>query len=720
MSLRDLTSGSCSGGASNGASSSAAGGPLSALANSVVGGPGSTLPAPTDAAANAASDLNALVQGSLNTEPLLEEGALPAAMPPIPGELSEFANLGPQFWPAQAPPPPPPSHLPQFFPPDFLRPFTAVPEPDPHAATAEFEAAFHSAQNGPGPMRPLGPLGFHDPLAYSQRERTRQLFPAADNAFVESQVTQFMSELSLHGRPPVGPFQMKHPGPMPFHAPPPHLPFANMHPQAFHPGVALGQQFAAPPAAGSTTVDAAVPAEVAANGDSANPGLRESIFQEFMHLLQGENSPAAAAAQIGNPLEEQGDLTAEKTELDVFESRALNALSGANQSWGDEFTSLDSFNASPTLAARAFEETWAPTNEFEHAFDDTYASDLTSYLGGDPATTAYAFEQENEFSGKSAAEALAEGERLRAVGELGRALDAFEEAVNRPAEDPHPPLEGTERARAWFLLGTTHAECDDDVRAIQALSRVGVVEPSADSSEGHARTCAAALLALAVSYTNELDAARAIVHIRRWLEAQGALWEDGLGGIEGSLADAAEEGYVEGEVTGQLVWQLRRAAEMHPDDAEVHIAQGIVHSLNRDYALASAAFRVAVSMRKDDARMWNKLGATLANGGESDDALRAYRRAVDICPAYTRAWVNVGTAYGNRGEHAKAIRYYLRALAATGKAEEGGRGKGKRCMEDMGHVWGYMRSALISLGMAELVPDAEQRNLDAFRPHFAF
>ncbi len=41
-------------------------------------------------------------------------------------------------------------------------------------------------------------------------------------------------------------------------------------------------------------------------------------------------------------------------------------------------------------------------------------------------------------------------------------------------------------------------------------------------------------------------------------------------------------------------------------------------------------------------------------------------------------------------------------------------------MDDMGHVWGYLRSALYAMDRPELVLHAEERNLDAFRAHFQF
>ncbi len=132
----------------------------------------------------------------------------------------------------------------------------------------------------------------------------------------------------------------------------------------------------------------------------------------------------------------------------------------------------------------------------------------------------------------------------------------------------------------------------------------------------------------------------------------------------------------------------------------------------------SAAFRRAASMRVGDARLRNKLGATLPNGVESNDVLHAYRVAFDLFSRYKHAWLNVENVFGNRGERKKVVWYYLRVLFATASVDEDGRTRRITSMDGMGHVWLHLRNALLALYRSELVLHAEERKLDAFRPHF--
>lgn len=62
-------------------------------------------------------------------------------------------------------------------------------------------------------------------------------------------------------------------------------------------------------------------------------------------------------------------------------------------------------------------------------------------------------------------------------------------------------------AEAWRLLGTVHAENDDDATAIAAMSRALAAAPD------HLDV----LLALGVSHTNELDQGEALHYLYSWL-----------------------------------------------------------------------------------------------------------------------------------------------------------------------------------------------------------
>lgn len=677
MSLHDLTSGSCAG-SSTGAGPSA----LSALSQQVTGGRRGLREGLDDGAMSEEYNLvHAPLGGNLNS-----------------GEqelVDEFLTRHPHARSSLHMRPPPP--LPTFFPRELGVPYARVPEPDAHAATAMFERQFADSVHAAREMKAPRVANHDVALWQAACNRTKERFPHADDNFVHAQVHEFMRDVHMHSHNPPH-----------LHMPPPYHP----------PPYVVG----APHPTWQDSFARMRISEHARNVSQSiarrsDPVLDASEFKAFSDSL---------ASKTDEQIKEQIKDTNDKNTLSEEEARALNSLTNS-QSWGDEFTSLENLESDarePTVL-----ETSAVTDEprealsdpvldnFEQAFSDTYTVDLAAYLGRDPAESAYEFAQVNQFSGLSAAEALAEGQRLRSEGQLAKALDAFESAVNRPSDDPHPALSSEESSQAWYLLGTTHAECDDDVRAIQALSRVLSMYPK-DGMVKKRPYLAPSLLSLSVCYTNEVDSKHALSNMRLWLDARVDVWGDPMD-IPPDMANAADVANSDAETPSSLLRRLQSAARVHPEDVDVQIATGVVHSLMREFNAAASAFRCAVSMRTNDARLWNKLGATLANGGETDDALRAYRRAVDISPSFIRAWVNVGTAYGNRSEWDKAARYYLRALAMCTEAREQQTSR-RSVHDDMRHVWEYLRGALFSMDREDLAEYVDRADLDALRQHFTF
>lgn len=407
------------------------------------------------------------------------------------------------------------------------------------------------------------------------------------------------------------------------------------------------------------------------NGDEEGGG--DALFEELMGLLGSRT---------------RGDGGVEDT-LRVDERRLMDALTGASQrSWSDEFTSLD-------------DNTFAQTEsgESDGSDADAIAEELArldaAYDTGRSTATRHTFGERNRYGALTAAEALAEGERLREAGEIAEAQQALEAAV---APRGGERLTAAQEVRGWYLLGLTHAELDDDGRAIQALAQVGRL-----AGEGEMEIAGMAALAQAVSHVNELDATHATEQLRRWVSLRARIRGETLQEWEAGGEDAL----------GMTASLLERVAGSAPRDADAQLALGVAQHAARAHDAAAAALQRAVALRANDARLWNMLGATLANGRRTDDALRAYRRAVDLSPRHVRAWVNVGTAYANLGLYDRAVRYYLRALHMATTRQ---RGSG----DDMQHVWQYLRGALFSLDRLDLLELVEANDLDALRPHFAF
>lgn len=76
----------------------------------------------------------------------------------------------------------------------------------------------------------------------------------------------------------------------------------------------------------------------------------------------------------------------------------------------------------------------------------------------------------------------------------------------------------------------------------------------------------------------------------------------------------------------QVVGLFNDAAQMSPEDADVHIVLGVLYNLSREYDRAIASFQTALKLKPNDYSLWNKLGATQANSVQSADAISAYQR----------------------------------------------------------------------------------------------
>jgi tetratricopeptide (TPR) repeat protein len=528
------------------------------------------------------------------------------------------------------------------------------------------------------------------------RVRARERFPGEGEAFVEAEVAEFMEMIAGEGGMPV----------------------------VGDPAVDQGTEDWERQFAGLAIAGESIARSMAGRGEER---MERSALRGFSEALAGLDGSGEWAS---------GDVSALPVLGDADDEAVLVAGDGLEgESHPDAWT--QQFVAGAGAGA-------VGATGLESAHGDTFNADLYEYLGRDPATVGYEFAplDGNRYASLSAREALQEGIRLRNAGELSRAVQALETAAAAGK------LDKEQSARAWYLLGTTHAECDDDERAIQAFLRcigarnVGETTASASSAatvppvDNPYRS--GALLALGVCYTNELNTPKALSHVREWLDSR----EPGRGGAlpvsdiwRSSPAPPADGVEREHRL---LLARLERADREDPGDVDVSIAMGVLYNLSRQYELAARAMRMAVTLRPDDARLWNKLGATLANGNESDDALRAYRKAVDLSPSFIRAWVNVGTAYANRSDFDKAARYYLKALSMHADDQEqrssasaGGAGPSAAPPSggglaayvgdsEMVHVWGYLRTTLVAMQREDLLPLVESGNTDAFKPYVLF
>jgi len=303
---------------------------------------------------------------------------------------------------------------------------------------------------------------------------------------------------------------------------------------------------------------------------------------------------------------------------------------------------------------------------------------------------------------------MEEGMRHFREGNIKEAIESFEMELQ---------VQNSDNAMAWRMLGKCHAENDQDPEAIQCLEAAVDRDPF----------CPEALLALGVSYVNELNHERALENMKAWfthnpkyagmeLPASRSAEDDIYGAAPEKAADL-QNGDDEDDLLGshrsakesafgEVKSMLLGALEFDPTDAgDVYEALGVIYNVIKDYDAAVDAFRKALESRPDDHQLWNKLGATLANGSQSEQALPTYHQSLKLKPKYARAWLNMAISHSNLQNHDEAARCYLQTLSLNPAAT---------------HCWTYLRMSLSSNERWDLLPLVFERNLSGFQDHFDF
>lgn len=204
---------------------------------------------------------------------------------------------------------------------------------------------------------------------------------------------------------------------------------------------------------------------------------------------------------------------------------------------------------------------------------------------------------------------------------------------------------------------------------------------------------------MGVSYTNELDQTQALNHLKHWLESHPEY--QGIEDLEADEGTRNNPFLLHQHVTNLFL----NAAQLTPNNADVHAVLGVLYNLSREYTKAIDAFKAALDNRPGDYSLWNKLGATQANSLACEDAVPQYVRALELRPNYVRALTNLGISYGNMQQHDAAASCYLKALSLNADAK---------------HIWSYLSMTFSSMNRTDLVERAAEHNIDAFRSDFDF
>lgn len=108
---------------------------------------------------------------------------------------------------------------------------------------------------------------------------------------------------------------------------------------------------------------------------------------------------------------------------------------------------------------------------------------------------------------------------------------------------------------------------------------------------------------------------------------------------------------------------MQNAANLSPDDAEVHYNLGLVLQDLGRLSEAEACYRDAIRLNPQFFQAHGSLGVVLQGMGRQCDAEASFLQAIRINPDYTDAHNNLGNALKQQGRLDEAIACYRRALA---------------------------------------------------------
>uniref|UniRef100_V5I174 Peroxisomal targeting signal 1 receptor n=1 Tax=Ixodes ricinus TaxID=34613 RepID=V5I174_IXORI len=382
--------------------------------------------------------------------------------------------------------------------------------------------------------------------------------------------------------------------------------------------------------------------------------------------------------------------------METEDAASASAAAATANQWVDGFLSQDKEKGSDADFWENLQKEWDHMASRETPSSHPW---LSEYENLSEPYREYKFAEDNPL--EDVENPFEEGLKKLQENDIPSAVLLFEAAVQK----------NPQHVEAWQYLGTTQAENEQDPAAIAALRKSLELNPQN----------LPALMAVAVSYTNESLQTQACDSLLQWLKNHPryqALVAEGAGAASEPTAFPLSS-IMSNEQHGRTRDLFIAAARLSPSDPDpdVQSGLGVLFNLSGEYDKAADCFRAALTVRPNDSLLWNRLGATLANGSRSEEAVDAYRQALQLSPGFIRSRFNLGISCINLGSYREAAEHFLTALNMQ-SAGRGPLGRQQPNTSVSENIWSTLRMVFTLLNRPDLYKVADRRDLPFLNREF--